>query len=64
MMSEPFYVSRSTVRKIDGVHRRATLEDGTTFDFGVHGVIRQHYRLEREPELPLPVDYIVAATAG
>ena len=64
MSEAPFYVSRSSVRKVDGVHRRATLEDGTTFDFGVHGVIKQHYRLDREPELPLPVDYIVAATAG
>ena len=63
-MSEPFYVSRASVRKIAGVHRRATLEDGTTFDFGVHGVVREYYRLEREPELPLPVDYIVAATGG
>ena len=25
-MSEPFYVSRANVRKIAGVHRRATLE--------------------------------------
>lgn len=63
-MSEPFYVSRSTVRKIRGVHRRATLEDGTEFDFGVHGQIKQHYRLHDEKDLPLPVDYIVAATAG
>lgn len=63
-MNEPFYVSRSSVRKIEGVHRRATLEDGTTFDFGVHGTIKQHYRLHDERDLPLPVDYIVAATAG
>jgi hypothetical protein len=64
MSDDPFYVSRVKVRKIAGTHRRATLEDGTTFDFGVHGTVKQHYRLDREPELPLPVDYIVAATAG
>ena len=61
-MSEPFYVSRATVRRVQGTHRRATLEDGTTFDMGVHGVVKTMYRLDDEKNLPLPVDYIVAAT--
>jgi len=62
-MSEPFYVSRSAVAKIAGVHRRATLTDlGTTVDMGVHGAIKAHYRLTDTKDLPLPVDYIVAAT--
>jgi hypothetical protein len=30
---------------------------------GVHGAIKEHYRLDAK-DLPLPVDYIVAATAG
>lgn len=61
-MSEPFYVSRATVRRVQGTHRRATLEDGTTFDMGVHGAVKTMYRLDDEKNLPLPVDYIVAAT--
>lgn len=62
-MSETFYTSSAQVRIVEGVHRRSTLEDGTEFDMGVHGVIRSHYRLEGK-ELPLPVDYQVAATGG
>jgi hypothetical protein len=61
-MSDAFYTTRSTVAKVDGIHRRATLEDGTTFDMGVHGAIKAHYGLDT-PDLPLPVDYLVAAAA-
>ena len=61
-MSDPFYVSKSTVEKVQGVHRRARLEAGTSFDVGVHGRIKEHYKLET-PDLPLPVDYLVAAAA-
>ena len=63
-MTDPFYVSRSTVRKVDGVHRRAELYDGTTLELGVHGPVRSHYGLDSVPALPLPVDYLVAAAAG
>jgi hypothetical protein len=63
-MTDPFYVSRASVIKIQGVHRRATLEDGTALELGVHGAVKSHYGLDREADLPLPVDYIVAATAG
>jgi hypothetical protein len=62
-MSEPFYVSRVSVRKVAGVHRRATLPTGAEFDMGVHGPVREHYRIDA-PDLPLPVDYIVASAAG
>jgi hypothetical protein len=61
-MSEAFYTTRSTVTKVDGIHRRATLEDGTTFEMGVHGPIKAHYGFDT-PDLPLPVDYLVAAAA-
>ena len=60
-MTEPFYTARSTVAKIEGVHRRATLSTGATVDFGVHGAIKEHYRLHDAPDLPLPVDYVAAA---
>lgn len=63
-MNQPFYVARARIEKVEGVHRRARLEAGITFDFGVHGPIKRHYHLEGVPDLPLPVDYIVAATGG
>lgn len=63
-MSEAFYVAKASVEKVDGLHRRATLEDGTTADFGVHGPVKAHYGLDSQPNLPLPVDYLVAAAAG
>jgi hypothetical protein len=63
-MSEPLYVSRCRVEKVGSLHRRALLPLGATAEFGVHGPIVQHYRLAPERELPLPVDFIVAATAG
>jgi hypothetical protein len=59
----PLYESVVHVEKVRGTHRRATLPTGQTIDFGVHGPIAAHFRLDAEP-LPLPVDYIVAATAG
>jgi|TARA_B110000116_G_scaffold115890_1_gene100597 hypothetical protein len=61
-MSEVFYTTRATVTKVEGIHRRATLEDGTTFEMGVHGPIKAHYGLDTS-DLPLPVDYLVAAAA-
>lgn len=63
-MSEPFYTARSEVTKVAGVHRRCTIATGVTFDIGVHGAIRAHYRLDDARDLPLPVDYVVAATGG
>lgn len=62
-MSEPFYVARARVEKVEGVHRRARLETGTEFEMGVHGAVKEHYRIDAK-DLPLPVDYIVAATGG
>lgn len=62
-MSEVFYTARSRVEKVEGLHRRATLELGTQTDFGVHGAIKDYYKLDA-PDLPLPVDYIVAAAGG
>jgi hypothetical protein len=63
-MSESFYTSRASVEKIDGVHRRAVLGVGTEIEFGVHGPIKAHYGLDSQPNLPLPVDYLVAAAAA
>jgi hypothetical protein len=63
-MTDPFYVSRAEIEKVEGVHRRAHLAAGASIEMGVHGAIRQHYKLLDARELPLPVDYIVAATGG
>jgi hypothetical protein len=63
-MTEPFYTSRASIAKVDGVHRRAALEPGITVELGVHGAVKRHYRLDDAKDLPLPVDYIVAATGG
>jgi hypothetical protein len=62
-MEGTVYTARATVRKIEGVHREAEIATGVRFEMGVHGVIKDHYRLEGK-NLPLPVDYIVAATGG
>ena len=63
-MNEPFYKSTSTVTIIKGVHRRATLESGPLVDFGVHGAVKNYYKLHDAEDMPLPVDYIVAATGA
>jgi len=63
-MSEPLYTAQVRVAKVAGTHRRATIATGVTVEMGVHGTIREHYRLTEEKNLPLPVDYIVAATGG
>lgn len=63
-MSEPLYVARSSIEKIDGPHRRAHLETGHDVDFGVHGAIKKHFNLLDAKDLPLPVDYIAAATGA
>jgi hypothetical protein len=59
-----FYESRAHVEKIEGTHRRVTLETGDAFDTGVHGAVKAHYKLEHEKDLPLPVDYVVGATGA
>ncbi|MBI3982106.1 MAG: hypothetical protein HY337_04295 [Gemmatimonadetes bacterium] len=63
-MSEPFYIARASVEKVLGTHRRAALPLGVFIDFGVHGAVKAHYRLTDARDLPLPVDYIVAATGA
>ncbi len=64
-MTQPLYTARADIAKIRGTYRRALLLDtGTTIEMGVHGAIKQHFGLVDAPDLPLPVDYIVAATGG
>lgn len=63
-MTDSIYTSRCRVEKVEGVVRRAVLEDGTEAIFGVHGAIKEQYGLHHEPDHPLPVDFLVAAGAG
>jgi len=64
-MNEPLYTARAEIVKVRGAHRRALLpETDTTIELGVHGAIKEHFGLEDATDLPLPVDYIVAATGG
>jgi hypothetical protein len=62
-MGDTVYTAMANVRKVAGVHREATIATGVRFEMGVHGPIKEHYRLEGK-NLPLPVDFIVAATGG
>ena len=63
-MSDVFYTVEAEVEKVAGVHRRVRLPSGDAFDVGVHGAIKDHYGLEREPDRPLPVDYLVGAAGA
>lgn len=63
-MSDFRYEARARITKVEGIHRRAFLEDGTAMEMGVHGPVKVHYGLQGEKNLPLPVDYMVAATGG
>lgn len=62
-VSHPFHTVRASLEKVAGVHRRGRLEDGTELEFGVHGPIKSYYRIDAK-NLPLPVDYQVAATGA
>ena len=63
-MPEPLYVSHAHIDVVGPLQRRADLPLGATAEFGVHGPIAELFHLNPEPPLPLPVDYIVAATGG
>jgi hypothetical protein len=63
-MTEPMYASRAVLEQVSSSHRSARIATGVTMDMGVHGPIRDFFQLQPERDLPLPVDYIVAATGG
>ena len=63
-MSDSVYISRSSIVQGGPLHRRAHLESGPEVEMGVHGPVMQMFKLSPERELPLPVDYIVAAAGG
>ena len=62
-MTEPLYTAKSVITLGDG-RREARLETGEHIEFGVHGAIKQHFKLLDAKDLPLPVDYIAAAAGA
>jgi hypothetical protein len=64
IVAEPLYLSQTRIEPAGPLQRRAHLPLGRSAEFGVHGAVSAHYRLSPPRELPLPVDYIVAATGG
>jgi hypothetical protein len=58
------YEAKAIIEKVEGSHRHVRLPSGHSFDTGVHGPVKAHYRLDDEKDLPLPVDYIVGATGA
>lgn len=63
-MNESFYTARATLEAVGHLHRRARLESGATIEMGVHEPVVTLFGLKPERELPLPVDYVVAAAGG
>ena len=63
-MSEAFYVAEARVERVAGVHRRIRLATGDAFDVGVHGAIKEHYRLDDAEDRALPVDFVTGAAGA
>lgn len=63
-MTEPIYVARASIEKVDRSLRRAHLASGPVMNCGVHGPIKRMYKLDELPDQPLPIDYVVGATGA
>jgi adenosyl cobinamide kinase/adenosyl cobinamide phosphate guanylyltransferase len=63
-VTESFYTAEARIEKVEGVHRKVHLATGHALDVGVHGRIKEHYRLHHEADLPLPVDLLVGAAGA
>ncbi len=64
-MGEIVHVSKSKIYKDKGTVRRAYIENfDEPFYYGVHGGIKDFYKVEPEVEYPATLDHIVAAVAG
>lgn len=63
-MTAPFYVAEARVERLHGVHRRIRLATGDTFEVGVHGAIKAHYRLDDAEDRALPVDFVTGAAGA
>lgn len=64
-MSEPLYLSRVRIERVDGPFRHAWIESfEEPLEFGVHGAIAEHYGAATEEPIPTTLDHVVAAAAG
>ena len=68
-MAEIVHTSRCRIRKHQGAHRTAWIEDfEEPVHYGMHGGILAFYRakygVEVAKELPATLDHIIAAAAG
>lgn len=66
-MSDVVYLSKVSVRRIEGPIRSARLPaEPLPVTFGVHSEIAEHYKVdpERFPPHAATIDYVVAATGG
>ncbi len=66
-MSNVVYESKSTIQRLGGPVRRATIPaEADPVIFGVHGEIAEHYGVDPAQYEPhaTTIDYVVAATGG
>jgi hypothetical protein len=68
-MRNVVHVSRSVIRKHEGVHRTAHIERfPEPFHYGIHGGIREFYEAKHglmiETEHPATLDHMIAAVGG
>ena len=63
-MSDVVYTARARIDQVARFERLAHVATDASAPMGVHGPMREFYRLETPRERPLPVDWIVAATGG
>ena len=65
LMGEVVHTSRVRIVRENGPTRRAMIEGfGEPIYYGVHGGIKNFYKVEPEKEHAATLDHIVAATAG
>jgi len=64
-MGELVHTSRSTIVRVDGPTRKAVIEgfSGEVF-YGIHGGIKEFYKLEPKEEHPATLDHIISGVAG
>ncbi len=64
-MTEPLYLSRVRIQKLEGAHRLAWIEPfQDPLEFGVHGPIAEFYGRATAEPIPTTLDHVVAATGG
>jgi len=65
LMGEVVHTSRVKIVRENGPTRKAMIEGfGEPIYYGVHGGIKNFYKVEPEKEHAATLDHIVAATAG